>query len=226
MRLLVLIPAYNVACSLPAVLNETRHAVPSAAILVVDDGSTDGTGAAAGGETRVLSHEKNRGKGAALRTGFDVALREGFDAVVTIDADGQHPPDRIPAFVARAEETGAEIIVGSRHDDRGPMPLHRRFSNRLTTWLASRVAGRPLPDSQSGYRLIRTEVLRSVPLRTTHYETETELLIGAARRGFRIESVPIPARYGDETSHISIARDTLRFVRLLAALRREGSWKS
>ncbi|MFH1679130.1 MAG: glycosyltransferase family 2 protein [Candidatus Eisenbacteria bacterium] len=227
MRLLVLIPAFNVEKTIPGVVREVRRAAPEAGLLVVDDGSTDRTASAAGEEgARVLSHETNLGKGTALRSGFEVAIREGYEAVVTIDGDGQHPPEWIPRFVRRAEETDADLVVGSRRADHARMPQLRRLSNRLSTWLASRAAGGPLPDSQSGYRLVRTEVLRAVPLRTTHYETETELLIGAARRGFRIESIPIPAIYANETSHISVWRDTGRFLKLLAAVRRRDDWKS
>jgi glycosyltransferase involved in cell wall biosynthesis len=227
MRLLVLIPAFNVERSLAAVLREIRRAAPGADVLVVDDGSTDRTAAVASEEgARVLSHGANRGKGAALRSGFDVAIREEYEAVATIDGDGQHPPEWIPRFVRRAEETGADLVVGSRRGDHERMPPLRRLSNRLTTWLASRAAGARLPDSQSGYRLIRTGVLRAVPLRTSHYETETELLVGAARKGFRIDSIPIPAIYADETSHISVWRDTGRFLKLLAAMRRRDDWKS
>jgi glycosyltransferase involved in cell wall biosynthesis len=227
MRVLVLIPALNVEKTIGGVVRDARRTLPDALVLVVDDGSTDRTAEAAKREgARVLSHGSNLGKGAALRAGFEIALREGFDAVATLDGDGQHLPEWLPRFLERAEETGADLVVGSRRSDPGRMPRIRRLSNRMTSWLASRAAGSRLPDSQSGYRLIRTSVLRAVPLRTSHYETETEILIGAARKGFRIDSVPIPGLYGDETSHISVWRDTGRFLRLLASMRGRGAWKS
>ena len=139
--------------------------------------------------------------------------------MITIDGDGQHPPESIPDFVARLEETGADLIVGSRTRRHTDMPLHRRASNKITTWLASRWAGTKLPDSQSGFRLVTRPVLERVKLETTRYETETELLIKAARAGFRIEGVPIPTIYDDETSHIDAWNDTLRFLKLLRDLR-------
>lgn len=221
MRVLVLVPALNLADRIGTLLASLRSIAPDAAVLVVDDGSTDGTaGAARRVEgVRVVSHDGNRGKGAALRTGFDVAVREDFDAVITVDGDGQHPPECVPDFIARAEESGADILVGTRERRHTKMPVHRRMSNKLTTWAASRVAGVPLPDSQSGYRLVRTRVIEAVPLATSHYETETELLIGAARRGFRIEAISIPTVYADERSHIRVWRDTGRFLKLLASMR-------
>ena len=220
MRTIILIPALDLADRIDGLLREVRRTAPDAGVLVVDDGSTDGTAAIAAAVegVEVVSHERNRGKGAALKTGFGKALREGYEALITIDGDGQHPPGLIPEFRRKADECGADLVVGSRFGDLSRMPLHRRFSNRMTSWAASRAAGKRLPDSQSGYRWIRAEVVRSVPLRTDHYETETELLIGAARRGFRIESVPIPTVYGDEKSHIRLGRDTWRFLRLLASL--------
>ncbi len=219
MRTIILIPALDLADRINGLLREIRRTAPDAGVLVIDDGSTDGTAAAAAVEgVEVVSHDRNRGKGAALKTGFERALREGYEALITIDGDGQHPPRLIPEFRRRADESGADLVVGTRFGDLSRMPRHRRFSNRMTSWAASRAAGRRLPDSQSGYRWIRAEVIRSVPLRTDHYETETELLIGAARRGFRIESVPIPTVYGDERSHIRLWRDTWRFLRLLASL--------
>jgi len=220
-RTLILVPAYRLEGTIGPVLEETKSAAPDRAILVVDDGSPDGTGreAAAVEGVRVARHETNRGKGAALRTGFAEAIRENFDAVLTMDGDGQHPPELIPRFEERLLDEKADLVVGSRWESFEKMPYQRRLSNRLCTWAASKTAGTALPDTQSGYRLIRTEVLAAVPLRTSHYETETELLIGAARRGFRITSIPIPARYGDETSHIRVWRDTGRFLRLLASLR-------
>jgi len=224
MRLLVLIPAYRLEGGIVDLLRRVRETAPDADILVVDDGSDDGTAARAASVpgVRVVSHGANRGKGAALRTGFAAAVEEGYPWVLTMDGDGQHPPESIPRFLEEAEGD-ADLIVGSRKRGRSSMPVHRRLSNRLTSWLASRAAGVHLPDSQSGYRLIRTEVLRRVPLTTDGYEMETELLIGAARAGFRISSVPIPTCYGEETSHIRVGRDTIRFLRVLRKSREKRS---
>jgi glycosyltransferase involved in cell wall biosynthesis len=216
MRLLVLIPAYRLADGIADLLGRVREVVPDADVLVVDDGSEDGTAARAESVpgVRVISHPRNRGKGAALRTGFAVAMEEGHDWVLTIDGDGQHPPESIPRFL-EAAGGGSDLIVGSRRGDHSSMPKMRRLSNRLSSWLASQAAGVPLPDSQSGYRLIRTDILRKVPLTTDGYEMETELLIGAARAGFRITDVPIPTCYGEETSHIQVGRDIVRFLGVL-----------
>ncbi|MFH1278743.1 MAG: glycosyltransferase family 2 protein [Candidatus Eisenbacteria bacterium] len=221
MRVLVLIPALNLADRIGSLLHSLRTLAPEAEILVVDDGSTDGTaGAARAVEgVRVLVHPENRGKGAALRTGFEVALRERFDAVVTMDGDGQHPPKCVPEFVGHAEATGADLVVGTRERRGTRMPLHRRMSNKMSTWFASKAAGTKLPDSQSGYRLVRTRVIEAVPTRSDRYEMETEFLIGAARRGFRIEGMPIPTVYADERSHIHVLRDTGLFLKLLWSMR-------
>lgn len=223
MTLLIVVPAFNLADAIAPVVREIRQIVPRATVLVVDDGSADRTAEEAKTDdtVRVIRHDVNRGKGAALRTGFDLAIREGFDAVVTLDGDGQHPPSAIPDLVRRQEETGADLIVGARTRRHTKMPLHRRLSNKITSGMASRMAGCDLPDSQSGYRLIRTALLEKVRLTTSHYETETELLIKAARGGFTIDSAAIPTVYADETSHIHLIRDTIRFLRLMKRLGKE-----
>lgn len=221
MNSMILIPALDLEGTIGPVILRCRESAPDWDILVVDDGSTDGTvrEASAIPGVRVISHESNRGKGAALRTGFQCAVEEGREMVLTLDGDGQHPPEWIPRFRERMEQSGADVVVGSRRGDHSTMPRMRRLSNRLSSWMASRAAGQVLPDSQSGFRLIRSDVLRSVRLTTNHYETETELLIGAVRKGFRIESVPIPTRYGNEKSHINVWKDTGRFIRLLSTMR-------
>lgn len=225
MRVLVLVPALNLADRIGELLLSLRALAPETEVVVVDDGSTDDTAGAARAVpgVRVSVHPENRGKGAALRTGFEIARREGFDAVVTLDGDGQHPPGCVPEFIGHAEATGADIVVGTRARRGTKMPVHRRMSNKMSTWFASKVAGTKLPDSQSGYRLVRTRVIEAVPLTTDHYETETELLIGAARRGFRIEGMTIPTVYADERSHIHVLRDTGRFLKLLWSMRGGGS---
>lgn len=223
MTLLIVVPAFNLAKAIAPVVREIRQVVPLATVLVVDDGSSDSTAEEARVDdgVRVIRHDVNRGKGAALRTGFEQAVEKDFDAVVTLDGDGQHPPSAIPDLVSRLEETGADLIVGARTRRHTRMPLHRRLSNKITSHMASRMAGCELPDSQSGYRLIRTALLKKIQLTTSHYETETELLIKAAHGGFTIDSVTIPTVYADETSHIHVIRDTIRFLRLMRRLGKE-----
>ncbi|RKY71290.1 MAG: glycosyltransferase family 2 protein [Candidatus Latescibacterota bacterium] len=216
MPLAILIPAYNAAVSLPGVLGGVFRFVPPQDVLVVDDGSSDGTREAAErAGVHVVTHPINRGKGAALKTGFSWALDRGYEAVIALDADGQHDPESVPDFVRKWKESGADLVVGSRMANRHGMPLARVCSNAMTSWVISRRAGQRIEDSQSGYRLIAAEVLRRVSLETDGYEMESELLIKAARSGFQIVSVPIRTVYADETSFIHPLRDTGRFIALV-----------
>jgi glycosyltransferase involved in cell wall biosynthesis len=191
-----------------------REALPELDVLVVDDGSTDETGARAlAAGARVLRHDVNQGKGAALQTGFDAAVASGADAVLALDADGQHDP----ASAARllAELAQADVVVGSRNADRRGMPWLRRATNDVTSWWVSRLAGQRIEDSQSGYRAIRADVLRRVRPESRRFEYESEFLVAAARAGFRIGFAPIPTLYNAPGSHIHPFRDTLRFVRFV-----------
>ena len=216
MRIVALIPAYNAARRLPEVITGVAEHISRSDIVVVDDGSSDDTlRIAESCETVVLKHARNRGKGAALKTGFGFALTEGYDAVLTLDADGQHDPRCIPAFIQAQRQTQADIVVGSRMHDISTMPLHRRCSNTLTSLIISIRVGCRIPDSQSGFRWIRSSVLRAIPLKDDGYHLESELLIKARKKGARIVAVPIETIYRDEKSSIKPFRDTLRFVVLI-----------
>lgn len=218
----VLIPAYEAEVSVAPLVRACLQAPGIAGVIVVDDGSHDETCAQAQEAGAVcLRHPENRGKGAALRTGFGEASRLGWDGVITVDADGQHDPAALPRFLHEHNRSGAQIIIGTRKRE-GGMPLARRMSNRLSSLVVTRLAGVPVPDSQSGYRLIAREVWESVPISADRYDMESELVIRAARRGFVISSVPIPTVYGDETSHFRGFRDTARMVRVFWRLWREG----
>lgn len=221
MRLCAVVPSYNPGDALLGVLAGLARHIPVADILVVDDGSTDGSGgrAAAGGYI-VLRHEQNQGKGLALRTGFRAALVRDAHWVLTIDADGQHDPDELPNFVAAAGTGQHQLLVGSRMGDVRSMPRLRRFANRATSTIISVLAGQRIEDSQSGYRLIAASVLRAVPLELKRYDAESEILVRAARAGFAIGSVPIRTIYGSEVSAIHPLVDSLRFVRLAFRLLR------
>jgi glycosyltransferase involved in cell wall biosynthesis len=220
MRVAALIPAYQAAAGLGEVLLRLRALEPGPPVLVVDDGSRDGTALVARDlGARVLSFAGNRGKGHALLAGFAV-LRGESDAVVTLDADGQHPPECLPEFV-RAAEAGADLVLGRRA--RTPdMPFSRRFANGFSSGWASWLAGQPVSDSQCGFRLYSRSLLESTPLTPGRYEVETEAVVRAARLGFRIAEVEIPTVYREARSQIRTLRDVPLIVGTLLRLTREG----
>jgi glycosyltransferase involved in cell wall biosynthesis len=214
-RIALLIPAYNAAQTIAAVVRKSLWFVPPEDIVVIDDASHDDTAAIARSlGITVLAHHSNKGKGAALRTGFEHIVAEGFQGTIVMDADGQHDPRFIPRFFHRAIR-GEHLIIGSRMGRAGRMPFLRRVTNRLTSAILSGLAGQKISDSQSGYRFIHADILRRLRLRTYGYDTESEMLIQAGRLGYRITSLPISTIYENEKSSIKPGRDTLRFVRLV-----------
>jgi len=214
MRICLLIPAYNEARTIAQVVSEARKVIEH--VVVVDDGSRDDTAQLAENSGAfVIKHPVNSGKGAALRTGFQHVLDHGYDALITMDSDGQHDVNDIPGFLEAFDKTGSGIIIGSRMQDISTMPAIRKVTNKFTSFVGSLLARQKIKDSQSGYRLISSDVLRAVELETTGYEMESEILIKASRAGFRITSVPIKTIYGQEVSKINPVVDTCRFFRLL-----------
>jgi glycosyltransferase involved in cell wall biosynthesis len=219
MRVAALVPAYQAAACLGDVLLELGRLNPVPIVLVVDDGSRDATAAVATQfGARVISFAGNRGKGHALLAGFR-ALAD-FDAVVTLDADGQHPPSCFPAFVAAAE-AGADLVIGRR--ERTPdMPALRRFANGFSSGWATWLAGQRVSDSQCGFRLYRRAVFERTPITPGRYELETEVAVRAARLGFRLAEVDIPTVYEEQRSQIRVLRDVPRIVSTLVRLTLEG----
>lgn len=210
----VLIPCYNEAVKIGEVVKTVLSYVKD--VVVVDDGSTDGTGALAReAGAAVIRHDGNKGKGEALRTGFGyIKENKDWDCVIIMDGDGQHDWNDIPRFV----ETDASIVIGDRITGTMPfvdMPIVRWLTNRFTSYVISKITGQRIPDSQCGYRLIRTSVLRDLELITSGFDTESEILIKSARLGYRIVSLPIKSIYHGEVSYINPLRDTIRFVRLI-----------
>lgn len=213
MKVGVLIPAFNEEEGLPPLLRSLTS-IPKEDILVVDDGSEDKTSEVARAEgVSVVKHAANLGKGAAQQSGFVHFLQRGYESIITMDGDGQHDPLEIPLFLKKARE-GADVVVGTRRLNLAEMPLVRYLTNRATSFVVSVLARTRIKDSQSGFRLIRAEVLREVSLTTVKYDAESEILIKAGRRGFRIESLPIKTIYRGERSSINPVLDTLRFIRL------------
>ena len=223
----------NVAALIPCYFEE-KHIREVAArahaqldtVLVVDDGSTDGTekeARAAGVE--VIRHTVNQGKGAAIKTGLrELSARMGIEYALILDGDGQHLPEEIPNFLAAANATRAPLFVGTRMTDTRRMPFVRRMTNRFMSWQISRVCGQEVPDSQCGFRMIHRDLAPAmVAIETVKFDYETEMLVVASRRGARIAAVPISTIYGDEVSKIHPVRDTVRFCRMMARFKREAS---
>jgi len=221
-RILALIPAHDEAPRIgPVVTGALRH-VP---VLVVDDGSRDDTAAVAErAGARVLRQAPNQGKGAALRTGFGAALAEGAEAVITLDADGQHDPAELPTFLgAYARRTLAgdptELIIGRRDFRR--MPPLRRLSNWLGTVTLSTALGRWIDDNQSGYRLIGRRLMSAtLDSAESGFAFEVEMIAVCLREGWSIEWVPIRTIYGDEPSHIRPLRHLREFLAVTGRARR------
>jgi glycosyltransferase involved in cell wall biosynthesis len=210
------IPAFQAAATVGDVVGRVRAAVPGARIYVIDDGSRDGTASAARtAGAVVLAHPGNRGKGAALRTGVDEATARGADIVVTLDADGQHPPEAIPGLLAPLGLGTADLVLGAR-DRSGPMPLQRRFSNWLSSAVTSRLGGHRITDAQTGFRAFRAGVARAVRPSESRYDYEAAFLLGALTGGWRVTSVPVPTIYAGAPSHFSPWRDTVRLARVYA----------
>jgi len=215
----VLVPAFNVASAIAPLVRAVRSA--GLPVCVVDDGSSDGSGAlAAEAGAHVITHVLNQGKGRSLIDGFRYLIDQGYEAVITLDGDGQHDPADLPRFLQAAELGRADLVVGNRMGETARMPLVRRLTNRLMSALLSNLCGVRIPDSQCGYRLIRCRWLHRIELSSSGYDMESEMLMRAAWSRAAITSVPIRTIYQHQTSHIRPVRDTIRFVRLLVRMQR------
>jgi glycosyltransferase involved in cell wall biosynthesis len=206
------VPCLNEAAVIgPLVQGIRRHVLT---VVVVDDGSSDATGSMAkmhGAE--VIRNETTLGKGAALRAGWRWASERGFSWALTLDGDGQHAPEDIPAFFECANRTSAPLIVGNRMAEAHAMPWVRRWVNRWMSRRLSAAVGRPLPDSQCGFRLMKLPVWASMDISSSHFEIESEVLMAFVRAGLRVEFVPVRAIYKNEQSKIHPVRDTVRWLR-------------
>jgi glycosyltransferase involved in cell wall biosynthesis len=212
-----LIPAYQEGPRIGAVVERARAHLP---VVVIDDGSFDDTAAQAEAAGATVVHQlPNAGKGAALRAGFRYALDGGYAAAVTLDADGQHDPDEIPAFLDVFRERRPELVIGKRAF--GEMPPVRRLSNTLGGLTLSAALGRNVPDNQSGYRLIGRVLMRAMlESDESGFEFEVEMIARAIALGLPIGWVPIRTIYAGEPSHIEPWRHFREFLRVTAKARK------
>jgi len=228
-RVAAVVPAYNEAGKIGAVVRKIsrQHA---ACVFVVDDASADGTAAEAlaAGAERVLSHERNRGVGAAIRTGLFAAKREGFEIAVVLSGDDQHEPEELPRLLEPLFAGRADLVQGSRWLPGGAVPgipAQRRWLTRAYPWLFRIASGYPSTDGTNGLRAFRMSLLDDPRIRLDQpwldrYELEPYLLLQAVRCGYRVHEVPVTVRYHARgTTKMRLVRDGWRIVRPLFLLR-------
>ena len=220
----------NVAALIPCYFEEKRIAEVARRtlaqldqVLVVDDGSTDGTEAQARSSgAEVIRHAVNQGKGGAIKTGLKaLSGRDSVEYILILDGDGQHLPEEIPRFLEEAIRSGAHMLVGSRMTDLERMPLVRKLTNLFMSAQISALAGQKIPDTQCGFRMIHRSLAPALyECASSNYDYETEMLIIASRQGCQIAAVQVSTVYGDEKSKIHPLRDTIRFYKLMWRLRK------
>jgi glycosyltransferase involved in cell wall biosynthesis len=218
--LAVVIPAYNEAQTIRRVAEGALAHI--ARVIVIDDGSSDATAAALEGLPVILvRNPSNLGKAASLWRGMAIALADGVEAVVTLDADGQHRPDDIPRLLDAHREQPAALVVGARLHEGTNIPTQRYFANRFANFWIAWAAGQYIKDSQSGFRVYPAAVLRALPQRLGRargFVFESEVIIEAGRRGVRLAWVPIPAIYEPRArrSHFRPVADIVLITRMVA----------
>ena len=213
----VVIPAYNEARTIADIAQ--KAGLHADMVIVVDDGSTDGTTDKLEAlKVTVLKNPTNLGKGRSLLIGAKYALEKGAQSIITLDGDGQHRPEDIPAVISQAASNPGEIIIASRLRNRHAAPPLRRFANAFADFWISWAAGHAIRDSQSGFRLYPFEVFLRCETKSDKFVFESEILIDAADLGIFCTSIPIDTIYHQQSrpSHFRPATDTWAIVRMVA----------
>jgi dolichol-phosphate mannosyltransferase len=228
-RVAAVVPAFNEAGKIGEVVRKISR-VHARCVFVVDDASSDGTAdeARVAGAERVLVHERNRGVGAAIRTGLMAAKREGFEIGVVLSGDDQHEPSELPRLLEPLFAGKADLVQGSRWLPGGAVPgipRQRRWLTRLYPWLFRLASGYPSTDGTNGLRAFRLTLLDDPRIRLEQdwldrYELEPYLLYQAVRCGYRVHEVPVTVRYHARgTTKMRLLRDGWRILRPLIHLR-------
>jgi glycosyltransferase involved in cell wall biosynthesis len=219
-KIALLIPAYNEERHIKKVIQNCQPYHLD--IIVVDDGSLDKTAQVVKSLQKTdknlifFQHQRNKGKGAALDTGFKYALFKKYQGVITLDADDQHDPQEIKDFLNMVNEEKPDLIIGSRFKNTQGMPFVRLGTNYVTSWIISKLAGQRIEDVQSGFRYISSKIIKNIELKTKNFETEPELILKAAWLGYKIKNIPISTIYYEGfVSEVNKITDTAKFFRLV-----------
>ena len=224
----ILIPAFNEGKYIKNVLSECL--LYKLDLIIIDDGSTDNTieiiekfPKPVEPKIILIRHQLNKGKGEALKTGFNFAAKNNYSGVITLDGDGQHKVSEIEDFIRMAENENPDVIVGSRFKNTKGMPFIRLATNFVTSWLISAIAGKKIDDVQSGFRYVSLRALKNINLETKNFDTEPEMLLKASWLNYIIKNIPISTVYHkDFVSHVSPIKDTIKFFKLVF---RSLKWK-
>jgi glycosyltransferase involved in cell wall biosynthesis len=215
MRPCIVIPAYEAERTLRSVVGDLREAGIHAPIYVIDDGSRDRTTDIARElRVRVIRHDYNRGKGAALRTAMGIALGEGHDTCVTCDADGQHPATAVKTIL-EADTPRDSLVLGIRNLVTAGAPRANQVSNGISNFFLSWFSGRPLKDTQCGLRRYPIPETLALRAKADRYAYEAEVILRAIRAGMRVIEIPIDVYYPPENeriTHFDSVRDPARIV--------------
>ncbi|NLP12464.1 glycosyltransferase family 2 protein [bacterium] len=217
-RILLAIPVYNEVRHLPQVLAGVLQIMDAEDLLIIDDGSTDGTLVAIEHlRLPTLQHAQNEGKGISLLQALRYAREKQYDWLVCMDGDGQHHPADLPLFLQHIARDEDDVVLGNRMQRAGTMPLQRQWSNRLSSLILSLLInnGQRLIDTQCGFRALRVSSLQETWFREKGFQFESEVLLVLGRRGCRIRQIPIQSCYAQEKSSIHPMADTLRFLKLV-----------
>ncbi len=221
MQVVVLIPAYNEARTIADVA--ARVLAQGLPLVVVDDASSDDTAACLQGlDVTVLRNEHNLGKGGSLWRGMQYAQELGADAIITLDGDGQHRPEDIPTVLAAAAQHPNTIIIAARKLNTEQAPKARKAANKIADFWISWAAGYPISDSQSGFRLYPSSLIRNLQIKTDGdrgFVFESEILIRAVTQKVYSQAIAIPSIYqkGARPSHFRPVRDIVNITLMVAA---------
>lgn len=208
----VVIPVFNEIEHLDKLIPEIHKYADQ--LICIDDGSTDGSAEKLKSYDyiKIISFKKNLGKGKALYCGLSESIRSGSDITITIDADGQHVPSLIPNFISK--NSSYDIVIGNRMNDLNRMPIQRRVSNRITSWLLSKKLGVEIVDSQSGFRSFKTSKLKNILPSSTGFEAETEMIIKAVKQKCKIADINIPTIYNKNKSKMKPIKTIIGFIKV------------